>query len=625
MVAVAAGAPAEAASSAPLGVEDVLSTTPTPCPAGVTQEAVCSAGADPGPTASASPTATPSATPEVSPSPSASPTTPAPTPTGAPAASPSPSVGAGPVTTPPPAPPSAGASGVLGVTEIGATFKNAPFLGQLLEVLAHPSSAQPPDLRHFRLDASGDAAPSDTPQQPTTVTDTRVVRERAANHALPPVGKAAGAGLLAAAAIVATLVALAVADRARRRSRPAAGTAVARCAPTSPSSRRRSARRRLTTAVLCATAPLTAWANLAGSAAGRGALPVTATPASSPAAAEAVAVVTASRPYPRLQQESAAEAIQAAREAPPAWRQLLDVEAQLTAQQEALASQEGRIAVLAQVVAQRPSAPPTDEPAAPPPAPTAPEPAAELSSLVAAHSALMGAYQSSLKAEYDVYRAAAQDPQQRAQLIAGASQQAPDVAAAVAFNLVLVQTQLGQEAAIAAAEDRLHAFGGLGKGQLRAIREHQPFIVPLEAPITQGFGPTDFSLEPPLTYHGSFYPHFHTGIDLAGPLDTPVHAAADGVVLLATASVDADGQLTGYGNYIVIAHPDGFETLYAHLDSVAVAAGDVVRQGQIIGFEGSTGTSTGPHLHFEIRHDGDLLDPATFLTGQLQPLGAHAH
>jgi len=180
-----------------------------------------------------------------------------------------------------------------------------------------------------------------------------------------------------------------------------------------------------------------------------------------------------------------------------------------------------------------------------------------------------------------------------------------------------VQTQLRQEAAIAQAEGRLQQLGSLTAEQLRAMQQHQAFIAPVVAPVTQPFGPTDFALEPPLSFDGTFYPHFHTGLDLGAPLDTPVHAAADGVVLLAQASVDSSGKLVGYGNYVVIAHPDGFVTLYGHLDSVAVKAGQVVHQGEIVGLEGSTGWSTGPHVHFEIRHDGQFMDPAPYLAGQL--------
>jgi murein DD-endopeptidase MepM/ murein hydrolase activator NlpD len=88
--------------------------------------------------------------------------------------------------------------------------------------------------------------------------------------------------------------------------------------------------------------------------------------------------------------------------------------------------------------------------------------------------------------------------------------------------------------------------------------------------------------------------------------------------------VDARGRLVGYGNYVLIGHGGGVATLYGHLDSVIVKAGDVVRQGQVIGLEGSTGWSTGPHVHFEIRRSQDVLDPAELLTGTITwPPPAH--
>jgi murein DD-endopeptidase MepM/ murein hydrolase activator NlpD len=180
-----------------------------------------------------------------------------------------------------------------------------------------------------------------------------------------------------------------------------------------------------------------------------------------------------------------------------------------------------------------------------------------------------------------------------------------------------LQTQLTQESAINAAADRLAKIGSLSATQLAAMKHHQPFIIPVQAPLSQGFGPVDFSLEPPLNYNGAFYPHFHTGLDIIGPLDAPVHAAADGVVALSTATQDNGGHLTGYGNYVMIAHPDGFFTLYGHLNTVAVKEGQVVHQGEIIGQEGSTGMSTGPHVHFEIRLNGQFLDPTPFLAGQI--------
>ena len=135
------------------------------------------------------------------------------------------------------------------------------------------------------------------------------------------------------------------------------------------------------------------------------------------------------------------------------------------------------------------------------------------------------------------------------------------------------------------------------------------FIWPLPAAVlTQGFGPSPYWFEPP--YMG--YAHFHTGIDLAEPENSPTLSADDGVVLLAGGSW-VNGQLVGYGNYVVIAHPGGVETMYAHLNQSLVRPGDRVLQGQPIGLEGSTGNSTGAHLHFEARVNGAMVDPRIFL------------
>jgi len=127
--------------------------------------------------------------------------------------------------------------------------------------------------------------------------------------------------------------------------------------------------------------------------------------------------------------------------------------------------------------------------------------------------------------------------------------------------------------------------------------------------ITQGFGPTPYAFE--AAYAG--FPHFHTGIDLAVPLGTPVFAAADGVVVLARPMTDTTGALVGYGNYVIIQHDAGLKTLYGHLLAVGVKEGDVVKRGQLIGLVGSTGNSTGPHTHFEVRIDNSPVDPMQML------------
>jgi murein DD-endopeptidase MepM/ murein hydrolase activator NlpD len=131
------------------------------------------------------------------------------------------------------------------------------------------------------------------------------------------------------------------------------------------------------------------------------------------------------------------------------------------------------------------------------------------------------------------------------------------------------------------------------------------------ATVSQGFGPTAYAFE--ASYAG--FAHFHTGIDLSMPFGTPVFAAADGVVVLARPMTDPAGALVGYGNYVIIQHDAGLKTLYGHLLAIGVKEGDQVKRGQLIGLVGSTGNSTGPHLHFEVRIDNSPVDPLQMLPG----------
>jgi len=92
--------------------------------------------------------------------------------------------------------------------------------------------------------------------------------------------------------------------------------------------------------------------------------------------------------------------------------------------------------------------------------------------------------------------------------------------------------------------------------------------------------------------------HGWNGVDLGAPRGTPIRAAADGIVIIARSGGGWNG---GYGNYVVITHGNGSQTLYGHMKNLIVSSGQSVSSGQIIGYEGSTGESTGPHLHFEVR------------------------
>jgi murein DD-endopeptidase MepM/ murein hydrolase activator NlpD len=99
----------------------------------------------------------------------------------------------------------------------------------------------------------------------------------------------------------------------------------------------------------------------------------------------------------------------------------------------------------------------------------------------------------------------------------------------------------------------------------------------------------------------------HPGLDIAVRSGTPIRAAGGGVV--AEAGVDPD-----YGRYVLINHPQGYQSMYGHASRVLVTAGEAVQAGQVIGLSGSTGRSTAPHLHFEIRRNGQQIDPRSLIS-----------
>lgn len=111
----------------------------------------------------------------------------------------------------------------------------------------------------------------------------------------------------------------------------------------------------------------------------------------------------------------------------------------------------------------------------------------------------------------------------------------------------------------------------------------------------------------------------HLGVDYAAPTGTPIRSAADGTVRFA-------GYRGAYGNFILIRHANGYETAYAHLHRIGtgIRAGATVRQGQVIGTVGTTGLSTGPHLHYELRRNGRHLDPLAHRETRAEPLRGRA-
>lgn len=103
--------------------------------------------------------------------------------------------------------------------------------------------------------------------------------------------------------------------------------------------------------------------------------------------------------------------------------------------------------------------------------------------------------------------------------------------------------------------------------------------------------------------------NFHQGVDIAAPMGTAISAGADGQVVFA-------GERGSYGNLVILQHDNGFLSYYGHCSKILVTAGQSVTQGQIIAAVGSTGRSTGPHCHFELRYDGSPIDPLLYLPGE---------
>ena len=117
-------------------------------------------------------------------------------------------------------------------------------------------------------------------------------------------------------------------------------------------------------------------------------------------------------------------------------------------------------------------------------------------------------------------------------------------------------------------------------------------IWPANGPITSGFG-----------YR---WGRLHAGIDIGVGIGTPIRAAKAGTVIYSS-------WMSGYGNVIIIDHGGGFSTLYAHQSRLVAGDGQQVAQGQLVGYSGNTGDSTGPHLHFETRVNGNPQNPMQYL------------
>jgi hypothetical protein len=134
--------------------------------------------------------------------------------------------------------------------------------------------------------------------------------------------------------------------------------------------------------------------------------------------------------------------------------------------------------------------------------------------------------------------------------------------------------------------------------------------MPVAGRVSSGFGQR---FHPVLGHR-----RMHNGVDLAAPSGAPIVAAASGRVIAA-------GWHGGHGRQVAIAHRDGIKTTYSHMSSIAAAPGSYVRQGQVIGYVGSSGLSTGPHLHYEVYRNGKLVNPLTVKLTRSPLLGEELH
>jgi murein DD-endopeptidase MepM/ murein hydrolase activator NlpD len=194
---------------------------------------------------------------------------------------------------------------------------------------------------------------------------------------------------------------------------------------------------------------------------------------------------------------------------------------------------------------------------------------------------------------------AAQNAQNEMQKrIASLTEESRQLAAQDAAIQALITSQPPQVAAPAAAAPTPAASSGATTPKASAAVKPSAsgFIWPISGVVTSEYGPR--------------WGGFHPGIDIAGPNGGAIVAAMSGTVIYAQFN---DG---GYGNMTIIDHPGGYATAYAHQSKLGVSVGQSVSQGQVIGYEGSTGFSTGPHVHFEIRVGGTAENPRNFLSGQ---------
>ncbi|HSW94928.1 MAG TPA: M23 family metallopeptidase, partial [Patescibacteria group bacterium] len=177
-------------------------------------------------------------------------------------------------------------------------------------------------------------------------------------------------------------------------------------------------------------------------------------------------------------------------------------------------------------------------------------------------------------------------------------------------GLVRTETNVSDEATIDALRSEV-AVTSATQAQLlangaAATAPSVTWTLPLAGEMSQPFGPTSFGMEPARLYQGTYYGHFHDGVDILAAAGTPIVAPARGRVVFV-------GQMMDGAEVVVLAHDDGLVSLYAHLQmgplAPTIKAGDIVQAGDRIGAVGLTGMTTGYHLHWAVYQGGLPIDP----------------
>jgi murein DD-endopeptidase MepM/ murein hydrolase activator NlpD len=134
---------------------------------------------------------------------------------------------------------------------------------------------------------------------------------------------------------------------------------------------------------------------------------------------------------------------------------------------------------------------------------------------------------------------------------------------------------------------------------IKTIRK-MPLGYPMRGRLTSGFG----RRSDPFNNR----PAFHAGIDLKGKIGQKIKATADGIVTISSY------EKSGFGNYVIVRHGNGYETVFGHMQKRLVKKGERIQRGQVVGLMGNTGRSTGPHLHYEVRYKGKPINPQKYLS-----------